>query len=335
MAVRAEKDDEGAQAHRSITPGVAALLVLISVAAALIVGELALRLTGFSYKTFPTVQFGWPEPEVIAQEYVPDRDLFWVTKDYQEQLAAARKSNRAVVFMGDSCTEFGTYPRHVLERLGTDRPALATGVKLAVGGWSTAQGLAQLKRDVLALHPKAITIYFGWNDHWIALGPSDEDARPGPVAFWLSQHVRLAQLVTKARLALTSTSTADRPNRVNLDRYRRNLETMVQLARKAGIVALLITAPSNHVKGSEPSYLATRHVRTLSELVPLHQAYVKATRDVAVREGATLCDAAAAFETFSPPRDQYFIRDGIHLSEAGNEQMARLVAECIERAVGP
>jgi lysophospholipase L1-like esterase len=311
------------------------IIFLISVAAALIVGELELRVIGFSYRTFPTVQFGWPEPEMIAQQYVPDPQLFWVTKDYQEQLAGARKSNVAVVFMGDSCTQFGTYPTHVLERLGMDRPALATGVNLAVGGWSTEQGLAQFERDVLPLHPKVITIYFGWNDHWIALGPPDEAATPSPVVFCLSQHSRLAQLVAKVRLGLTSTSTAQRPNRVNLDRYRRNLETMVRLAQKDGIVVVLITAPSSHVKGSEPSYLATRHLRTLSELVPLHQAYVKTTREVALREGATLCDAVAAFETFSPPREQYFIRDGIHLSQAGNQQMARLVTECIERAVEP
>ena len=94
--------------RRAIVP---ALLAVGSIGLALLVGELALRIAGFEYRSFPSVQFGWPEPTAIANVYVPDRDLFWVTRDYAATLEAARRSRPTVVFIGDSCTEFGTYPQ--------------------------------------------------------------------------------------------------------------------------------------------------------------------------------------------------------------------------------
>ncbi len=39
-------------------------------------------------------------------------------------------------------------------------------------------GVRQLQRDVLPLRPRVITIYDGWNDHWIGFGlPDPEVAR--------------------------------------------------------------------------------------------------------------------------------------------------------------
>lgn len=306
------------------------LLVLASAVLGLLVSEWGLRVAGFRYQTFPTVQFGWPQPAVIEEHYVPDRDLFWVPRDYRARLATARGAG--VVFLGDSCTQFGTYPELVLHRLARDRPALATGVALGVAGWSSEQGRAQLVRDVLPLHPKVATIYFGWNDHWIALGPPDDQARPGRIAFWLSQNVRLAQLVTKARLAAETGPTGARPNRVSLERYRDNLTVMVRAARHAGIVPVLVTAPSNHLPGMEPEALATRHLRALAELIPQHRAYVEATRLVARDQAATLCDIAADFAALPAPIDRYFQTDGIHLSKVGDQALAALLAECIVRA---
>ena len=333
MASPAEMEPHATPAaHRPTTTGAAAALIAAGVAAALLLGEAALRLGGFTYRTFPTVQFGWPEPTAIAQQYVPDRELFWVPRDYRQRLTAAAQTGVGVLFMGDSCTEFGTYPQHVQELLAVRHPLLARGVKLGVSGWSTEQGLAQLKRDVLPLHPTVITVYFGWNDHWVALGPPDDAARPSAMWFWLSQHLRLAQLVTKARFAFMTRSLADRPNRVSLERYRHNLQAMVQVAQHNGIHPVLITAPSHHVPGAEPEYLGVRHLRHLSDLIPLHQAYTAATRSVAESEGATLCDAASAFDKLPGPRGEYFMSDGIHLNDTGNLRMAEMVAECIVRA---
>ena len=316
--------------RRAIVP---ALLAVGSIGLALLVGELALRIAGFEYRSFPSVQFGWPEPTAIANVYVPDRDLFWVTRDYAATLEAARRSRPTVVFIGDSCTEFGTYPQRTLDLLASRSPDLAHGIKLGVGGWSSVQGLTQLRRDVLPLRPRVVTVYFGWNDHWMAFGRSDAEISTGPVRFWLSQHFRIAQLLLKAQLGVVALRGTERQVRVSLALYQSNLETMAKAARGAAVRLVLITAPSGHVAGQEPAYLAARHIRRLSDLIPLHYAYIEATRSAAQSSGATLCDAAKAFDQADALHKGYFRKDGIHLTDAGNAAMARIVAACIEAAV--
>jgi lysophospholipase L1-like esterase len=314
-----------------VRPSIIATLLLAGTIIGLLTGELALRIGGFRFQTFPTVQFGWPEPWAIDNVYTPDQDVFWVTRDYGEVLGSARRAHPAVMFMGDSTTQFGAYPRLTMERLAACGSRFTSGVKVGVGGWSTEQGLAQLRRDVLPLHPRVVTILYGWNDHWLAYGRPDAEARPGRLWFWLSQHSRLAQLVLKVRFAIASRASKSQM-RVELPRYRENLATMVHLVHDAGSQVVLITAPSDHVPGQEPQYLALRHVKRLSDVVPLHRAYVEATRQVAAAEGAVVCDAAAAFDALGPARRQHFVQDGIHLSEAGDRVLANLLADCIERA---
>ena len=198
------------------------LLVVTAIVVGLAGVELALRLTGFRFRTYPSVQFGWPEPVNISDLFDPDPDLFWVTRGYAEELSSARQAHPAIVFMGDSCTQFGTYPTMTLDRLRARQFPLTSGIKMGVAGWSSQQGLTQLQRDIISLHPSMVTVYFGWNDHWVALGPEDADAHVSRASFWMSQHSRLWQLLTKARLA-AAPPLAGRPNRVPLDRYVSNL----------------------------------------------------------------------------------------------------------------
>ncbi len=304
-----------------------------SVATTLLLAEAGLRLAGFEYQPFPRVQFGWPDPTSLRNLYEPDPDLLWVPRDYASLLERARESRPALIFLGDSCTEFGQYPERTLALLAQRRPDLSSGMKLGVGGWSTEQGLAQLRRDIVPLHPKVVTFYFGWNDHWIALGPPDAEIPRIRALGALARHSRLFQLLGKARMAAAGPPSS-RPNRVDLPRYRSNLETMVRLSREAGILPVLITAPSHHLPGREPSYLAQRHLRRLQDLIPLHQSYVEATREAARKTGATLCDAAWAFRFLPPPAERYFQQDGIHLSDEGDREMARILAGCIESAAG-
>ena len=310
-------------------------LLTFGLAVALTIGETGLRIAKFKYRTFPTVQFGWPEPEKLAELFVPDRDLFWVPRGYHRTLAAAQERRPAVAFLGDSCTQFGTYPERTLDRLRAVSPSLAHGINLGVGGWSSVQGLAQLQRDVLPLRPQVATFYFGWNDHWAALGSPDDAARPGALTFWLSQNSRLFQLLLKARLAIGHRLDSARPNRVDLDAYRRNLRDMACLSQRAGIRPVFITAGSNHRLGHEPEYLAERHLRKLEELVPLHNAYLAVTREVAQQTDSTLCDAAHTFEQAGEDRDRFFKKDGIHLTDDGNQALADLVAGCILAALAP
>jgi lysophospholipase L1-like esterase len=318
--------------HRVLAP---VLLLLFGTLVGLLLAEATLRVAGFEYRGLPTVQFGWPRPEEMVDAFRADRDLFWVPLDYKEVLAQARIDRPAIAFLGDSCTQLGSYSMRTLARLAKVNPRLSTGVNLGVAGWSAVQGLAQLERDVLPIQPLVVTLYFGWNDHWTALGPPDDEARPTWLAWHLSERSRLAQLVFKAWLAADLKPVAERSNRVNLTTYEATLREMARRCRESGVRPVVITAPSGHRQGREPAYLARRHLRRLDELVPLHRLYVEATRRAAREGGAVLCDAAAAFEQAGARRRRYFHEDGIHLTTAGDQALADLLAGCIVDAMGP
>lgn len=304
------------------------LLAAFGVVLALAAGETALRIAHFRFDLVPTLEFGWPDPVAMRDAYTGDPDLVWVTRTYHATLREARRTRPAIVFMGDSCTEFGNYPTMTIADLEQAGSPLAHGAKLGVGGWSTAQGLEQLRRDVIPLHPSVVTIYYGWNDHWIAMGLTDpEIMRTGRLRA-AAEHLRLAQLWLKMEVGVASRRTPA-PNRVPLPEYEANLQQMAKDAQAAGITPVFITAPSNHVQGHEPAYLAKRHVRSLAELVPLHTAYVQATRSVAATAHAPLCDAAAAFAALPEPHDRYFQKDGIHLTAAGDGEMATILSTCL------
>ena len=94
---------------------------------------------------------------------------------------------------------------------------------------------------------------------------------------------------------------------------------------------MLLTAPDDHRRGEEPEYLASRWLRDAEDLVPVHERYVEAVRDVARETEAPLCDLAAAVDALRPAvRDVLFLEDGIHFTPAGDEFVARRLAACFE-----
>jgi len=310
-------------------------LLLATLVLLLGIFEVTLRLTGFSFVLYPEeIEFGMPDPVVLETGFRPDRDLFWVTPDYAEKLERLRREPPAIVFMGDSCTQFGRYPEMLVELLAERRGLEVEGGNLGVAGWSSHQGRRQLERDVLSLEPEVVTIYYGWNDHWIGFGIEDKNvARVGAISSSRWGRFRLAQLVSKAILAWATRETAW-PNRVSLEDFRANLRTMAEAAVEEGVRPVLITAALSHVEGEEPAYLTERWLRERSELVPLHRSYVEAVREIAgdVR-GAVLCDAAA--ELGELPREELetlFLADGIHLTPAGDRRLAELLFSCFEDA---
>lgn len=213
--------------------------------------EAGLRLVGFEFELLPSMPFGGSDSST-PNLYAPNPDLLWVPNGYRESLEFARRSHPAVVFMGDSCTEFGNYPTYTLERLAKVRPELASGIALGVGGWSTEQGLAQLRRDVLPLLPRLVTLYFGWNDHWVALGPPDAEVRRGSTLIRVAAHSRLLQLVVKAWMVAGRTG-SERPNRVALPQYLANLRAMIRLGEGAGVRVVVITLRRTMSRAGSPS----------------------------------------------------------------------------------
>jgi lysophospholipase L1-like esterase len=308
-------------------------LLIGSIALTLLVFEVGLRIGGFRFDVGPeSIEFGWPNPEQLATHYQPDPDLFWVPENYAESVERIQERGAHVVFLGDSCTAIGAYPQILTNQIHRRYPDIGLRtVKVGVSGWTTHQGLRQLERDILPAHPRIVTLYYGWNDHWMGFGIEDKDiggirllGLPGLGS------LRTAQLVFKGLVAWSASRRDDRPNRVSPDDFRANLTQMTRSAREAGVIPVLLTAPTSHRKGHEPQVLAKRHLSDLDELVPLHRQYVEIVRSVAAQEDAVLCDLAAGFDALPDVelRFDYFRKDGIHLRQKGDEKLAELIFEC-------
>lgn len=306
-------------------------IAVASLAGALLLGELGLRLAGFSFDIAPkSFEFGAPDPEFILK-LRPDRDLFWVSRNYPKRLARAAEGRLDLAFLGDSCTELGTWPRRLARRLEAKNggPAPRTA-NFGVSAWSSFQGLRQLQRDVLPLRPAIATFYYGWNDHWIGFGLEDREVGAALDALRPVQELRLSQLLFKSWLLYRSRERSAWPLRVELPDFRRNLREMVSRSREAGVVPVLLTAPTSIEPGSEPPYLGQRWLHDIRDMVPLHRRYADAVREVAAEEGAPLCDLAAHFEALpaGERRSTYMRSDGIHFTARGDEKLAGFLFEC-------
>lgn len=302
------------------------LLLVVSVTISLVLIEFILRVFGFSYQLYPEkIEFGWPDPEMIETQYQVDRDLFWVPQDYYQRLQRAKIDKPEIIFLGCSCTEMGGYDQLLLGLVADEIPGRQlTGLNVGVGGWTSYQGLRQLQRDILSLRPKIITIYYGWNDHWIAFGIEDKEvATIRRSSLFHLDNLRVVQLVTRLQVFLRQPERFPK-RRVSVDDFRHNLREMIRLARGHGITPVLLTAPTSHEKGREPQELKERFLSNPADLIPLHRRYVEVVRELAREEGVAILDLAQIFDDLprSEVEEKYFMRDGIHLSYEGNKIIA-------------
>ena len=331
IASSAKAQQSSSQRLRALGSNLALSALSLVVLVAII--ELGLRLTGFSYVLYPEdIEFGKPDRALLKVGFLEDDDLFWVPRDYPEKLDRLRQKRPLLLFMGDSCTHLGRYDNELAHLVATRRNLRLSFGNLGVAGWSSFQGRRQLERDVAALAPAVVTLYYGWNDHWIGFGIEDKNVALVKRVFsgpWSGS--RLVQLATKAAVAIGARETAY-PNRVSLADFEDNLRAMVHQAREVRSRPMLVTAATSHRQGEEPEELALRWLRDLSELVPLHQSYLAVVRQVAVEEKVALCDAAARFSEL--PRleiEAAFMQDGIHLTADGNRRLAAILYECLDR----
>lgn len=312
------------------------LALSASLGACLLLAEAILRLAGFSYELRASVVQGADAADLYSRYdgCDIDRDLIWAPKSYAERLEHALAVQPDVLFAGDSCTELGSYDRDFVELVSAAFPGRTIrGANVGVTGWSTQQGLQQMRRDVSRIRPRVVTIYFGWNDHWNSVGLTDKEVMEFNASPLFHLHaLRLMQLFTRGYVGWQRLRQSQLPLRVPLQNFRENLAEMVNLAREIGAVPVLLTAPEGHQRGHEPEQLAGRWITDLSQLIPLHREYAEAVRAVAREKNAVLCDLAAEFEKLPPDvvHDELFQPDGVHLTNDGDRQIAGFLFRCFQ-----
>ena len=282
-----------------------------------------------------------------------------------------------VLCMGDSCT-FGegvgpneAYPAKLAALLQARLPRRRIRViNAGVNGYSSHQGLQWFRSEAVQLAPEVVTIFYGWNDHWLSrIGGPDKDmsgSRLEVVRCALSR-IRLFEFGVLAWHRARRTANMPfveeperpaprpqrpakpqpkptRPLRVSLIDYEANLRAFVALCRSIRAEAVLMTAPS---------YLALADVRTfpesardvtdrasVAELQALHESYNAAVRKVARAERVPLVDLCAVFAQASDPAANFrdLPRDFVHPSAEGFGCIANALADVIApilRDTGP
>jgi lysophospholipase L1-like esterase len=250
-----------------------------------------------------------------------------------------------IVCMGDSGTmgwrvkDNETYcallPGLMMEKAGFEVETINAGVF----GYTSYQGLNQLRNRILALRPDIITICYNWNDHAGAIqmfGPAEKGiqkpdrhlpAKKRIGVLVALSHLRIFQFLENAILKAESYSerTLEDENtqfdskirRVPPEHYKENLQTMIQVARSNKITPVLLTQAFNPMQGPERN---THRV--------IQKKYNEIVIEVAKKEKALYVDTAPFLET-----DVTLFTSNTHPSVRGHRKIAQLLANAIAHSL--
>lgn len=320
-------------------------LALASVYIFIALFEGGLSLVKFKAKLPPIIFEGKDEyNRIVIAHTLPDPELLWRfvpggqfqgapinQLGFRDREVAAEKTAgvRRVISLGCSVTAQGLpgYPQYLHDKLQVAPPTAERweALNLGVHGYSALQGLRLFQRMNPLLDADVVTIFFGWNDHWLA-EQSDHSRMAIRVEPWLG---RLYYPWRNKRIfAFLSTALQPamrwKPEAGNLaprlppEAYRQTLQQLVEAVRAAEAVPVLITAPRRELTDA---LIKKKYARSTDEAEQLHDRYVEITRAVAQRHKVALVDLAALFAR--PEHDKYFAPDGIHLDIYPKEQHIR------------
>jgi lysophospholipase L1-like esterase len=362
LAGRAARRAAGPDSSRSWTRRLfprLCLAVLVPFAFFLLL-EHALEAAGFEASLPPIVIRGETGKGQRTSGVIPDPELRWKYNPGVE--VVGKVVNRLgfrdrevdpvkapgvirVICMGDSCTAHGKVPySEYLHGMLTNSPpgnAKWEAFNMGVTGYSCVQGLRLFQNRGRALEPDIVTLYFGWNDHWLGGKVPDSNrmalsmSRAGSAAFDALRRKRFGQLLV---LLCTPGRTlafrkAEGCLRVPQEEYRTVMRRFIREIRAAGAVPIVITAP-------RASRLAEALVRdgeivSVEEGIRLHDEYVRMTREVAALTRTPLLDLADGFVATGEDEWTLFKGDGIHQEKEGRIRIAeRLYAKISELAAG-
>jgi lysophospholipase L1-like esterase len=356
-----------------------ALYAMVAVLLVLAALEGGLRLAGFRYLRVTTdMEFNYPRPGFIKAFFEIDKDLLYRIRPtvkqrfldltWQPRFDLKIRDSRTfgpkppgtarVIVLGDSST-YGVntrrpWPRRLQERLdsraGQGRFQV---VNLGVPGYTAFQGRRVLETRGQLLEPDAIVIYFGWNDHLLALGRADEDQEVGGATVVSVRNTlarsriyqALSWLVAAARSwgGGEGTAAGEPLRRVGPDAFRDELNRLADIANNLGAVPILCTYPTAFsVLAREgipaPDWLPLTHAgpgSDLDDVLRLQERYNDTVRAVAAERGIELVDLDSLFAggdlevLFDAPDG-----DLIHPADAGYDQVAARVHQALLSASG-
>ena len=300
--------------------------------------EFGLGLSGFTAEIPPLVMRG-EHGEAGASDMEYDQQLGWRYRPggtfhgrpvnelgFLGGLIATQKTAGVlrVICMGDSCTAQGSppYSGYLQEFLSAAQTGRWEVINAGVHGYSIYQGRELYRSRLRALNPDLVTIYFGWNDHWMASRTDDEKFRPRSARQleWsnaLRRKRLYAFLVTRMR------PPEDEPGkgrRVPLRLYEDTLRGLVADIRAGGAEPVLLTAAHGPVIAPG---IARRNNLSPDEAIRLHDDYVRSTRRIAAQMAVHLVDLAASLPSAETPP---FSKDGIHFTQSGLGVVAEEIA---------
>lgn len=233
-----------------------------------------------------------------------------------------------IICLGDSIT-YGvwvkteeTYPSLLEQMLNASSDSSRFEViNAGVMGYSSLQGLRQLKRDLLRYKPDLITVLFGFDDNHTAIAFSDKEQRTyNKYIFLLRNMLRNSRLycLLEASLgwignrfvssgnALSLGISGQRKRRVEPEDYKRNLQEMVKIAEENNFEILFLTPIVFRLRDKEINYL-----RDYAEMVP--QGYA--------------IDMLERFKRYQKESDLFL--DGCHFTPPGHWVVAKEVYEAL------
>ena len=304
--------------------------------------EGALRLGGFRYLRVTTdMEFNYPRPGFIKAFFEIDPDLLYrirptvkqryVSLTWQPLFELKIRDARTfgpktagttrILTLGDSST-YGVntprpWPLRLQETLDRDAgPGRFEVLNLGVPGYTAFQGRRLLETRGERLDPDVVIIYFGWNDHLLALGREDAAQQVGSSGVVSVRNTlvrsRVYQGMSWLAAALRSGGTrtpllmdeAGEPlRRVGTTAFQQELRRMIELTRSLGATPVLCTYPTAFqvladMNIEPPPWLTDTHVgpgASLADALEVQARYNDLVRATGSDLQVPVVDLAAVF----------------------------------------
>ena len=201
---------------------------------------------------------------------------------------------------------------HLLSEGGTPHRVVDAGIP----GETSLQGWARWRRDVRPWRPRYVLIAFGLNDGHLKHTPVDA-WRWAHVPQGVGNYIRLLHAWRVWRLSSPAEAPVTLAPRLTPRQTGHITRLMVHQARREGMLPILLT-PTPVTEEFHPEWPTA--VRDYQREVYARTA--AAIRHVAQSEAVPVIDMA---EEMSPPQDEWYQPDGIHLTASGHARYAEIV----------